>query len=328
MAKDPAISDIFYYFEKYSSLQTGRTIGRKIGVMQEIMLRKYVMQSPAVAERILLEHPIAGYSGATHKLEFLICNLSDRLRLPLNQPVQYGGIELQMVSADKDTAKIAARWLDQDKPVRCLSEIRTLQSFNRRSLMLRLAREGLVARLTKVTSHSAELALLEPAIPLLTIESKRVGAQRFSSSDKLGAGIQTIEKAKQAALVAIDADLRFNGTVKPQAIPQQSRRYLSVVVLGNGIHWEAKSRKVLTTYIDHIYQVPDTSIIRYCEYVRKLAQQAGEEFLPFYMRYFSGMTIMADDNFRVSDEDFVAIEGDSVSLLKVIERHIAKVNST
>lgn len=326
MAKDPAISDIFYYFEQFSSLQTGRTIGRKIGVMQEIMLRKYLIQSPAVAERILLEHSIEGYSGATHKLEFLVCNLSDRLRLPLDKPVQYGGIELQMVSKVDDSAKIAVRWLDEDTTVKRVSTVETGMSFNSKPLLLRFMREGLVPRLTKVTADYAELALLERDAPLLSIESKRVGAQRFSSSDKLGAGIQTIEKAKQAALVAIDADLRFNGTVKPQAVPQQTRKYLSIVVLGNGIHWESKSRKVLSTFVDHVYQVPDASIIRYCDYVRNLARQQGQDFLPFYMAYFSGMTIMADDAFQVLDDDFVPLLGSSASLLAVVEEHITKVN--
>ncbi|MCT7952380.1 hypothetical protein NG798_21520 [Ancylothrix sp. C2] len=326
MARDPAISDIFYYFEQFSSLQTGRTIGRKIGVMQEVMLRKYLMQSPAVAERILLEHSVEGLSGATHKLEFLVCNLSDRLVMPINQPIQYGGIELQMVSGKNDSAKIVARWLDEDNPVRLVSEIKKGATFNSKPLLLRLRREGLVARLIEVSSDYAELALLEPAVPLATIESKRVGAQRFSSSDKLGAGIQTIEKAKQAALVAIDADLRFNGTVKPQAVPQQLRRYLSIVVLGNGVHWERKSRRVLLTYVDHVYLVPDTSIIRYCDYVRNLSQQKGEDFLQFYMDYFSGMTTMKNDNFQVDDDDFVALEGDSVSLLTVVEQHITNIN--
>lgn len=328
MAKDPAVSDIFYYFEQFSTLQTGRTIGRKIGVMQEIMLRKYLMQSPAVSERILLEHSIKGHSGAMHKLEFLICNLSDRLRLTLNQPIQYGGIELQLTSTQGDTAKIAARWLDEGRAVKRASEVRLGSSFTSRALLLRFAREGLVARLTKIAPDEVEVSLLDPSTPLLTVESKRVGAQRFAASDKLGAGIQTIEKAKQAALVAIDADLQFNGTVKPQAVPQQARRYLSVVVLGNGIHWESKSRKVLSTYIDHVYQVPDASIIRYCDYVRELALQAGEDFLPFYMKYFLGMTVMGDDAFTVSDSDFVSIQGDSKPLLAVVEEHIAQANPT
>lgn len=326
MAKDPNISDIFYYFEQFSTLQTGRTIGRKIGVMQEVMLRKYLIQSPEIADRILLEHSIQGHSGATHKMEFLICNIADKIQLTTGEPVQYGGIELQLTAHDNDSATISARWLDEDKTVKRVSVIQYGSSFKSKPLMLRLAREGLVARLIQIAADSVEIALIEPNTPLASIESKRVGAQRFSKTDKLGAGIQTIEKAKQAALVALDTDLHFNKTIKPRANSEELRRYISFVVLGNGIHWEPKSRKVMLTYIDHVYQVPDASIIRYCDYVKDLANQAGEEFLSFYMKYFTGMTIMEGDSFQVSDADFVSISG-KLPLSTVIENHIEKFNS-
>ena len=82
-----------------------------------------------------------------------------------------------------------------------------------------------------------------------------------------------------ARLGMLDLDLNLNRTVKAQAVAGQPRKYLSLVVLGNGVHWEAKSRKVLDTFVEHAFLVPDEAIIRYCEYVRALADQAGQGFL-------------------------------------------------
>src|SRR5258705_1564065 len=83
-----------------------------------------------------------------------------------------------------------------------------------------------------------------------SVESKRVGAQRFAGSDKLGSGIQSIEKVKQASLVAIDADLLFNKTTKALPVENPGRRkYISIVVLGNGVHWTEKDKNILRTYV-------------------------------------------------------------------------------
>jgi hypothetical protein len=62
------------------------------------------------------------------------------------------------------------------------------------------------------------VSVLDSEVPLASLESKRVGAQRFSGSDALGSGIQTIEKAKQTSLVAIDFDLQFNETMLTSVI--------------------------------------------------------------------------------------------------------------
>ena len=53
--RDQRISDIFYYFEALTTLTSGRTVGRKIGVVQEIILRKYLEQSEHLRRRMYLE---------------------------------------------------------------------------------------------------------------------------------------------------------------------------------------------------------------------------------------------------------------------------------
>ena len=65
MAQQRGISDIFYYFENFTDLKNNRTVGRKIGVLQEIIIRKYLERSAEISSRMLLEYPVVGVSGAT-----------------------------------------------------------------------------------------------------------------------------------------------------------------------------------------------------------------------------------------------------------------------
>ncbi len=70
--RDPRISDIFSYFEPYTSLRTGRTVGRKIGVIQEIFCGKHLISSQVVQDSLIYEPRLPGISGATHKVEFVL----------------------------------------------------------------------------------------------------------------------------------------------------------------------------------------------------------------------------------------------------------------
>jgi hypothetical protein len=173
-----------------------------------------------------------------------------------------------------------------------------------------------------------DLDVIDRSRLLASLESKRVGAQRFSASEKLGSGIQTIEKAKQASLVAIDLDIRHNGSVKPlEEAAGQDKGTISIVALGNGVHWTAKDRALLGTYVDYTYLVRDTAIIRYAEFVQALADE-DDDFLDFFMAYFQGMTKQERDDFEVDDDDFeiVAPSGESRSLREVLEQHAAAFN--
>ncbi|HYV81881.1 MAG TPA: hypothetical protein VE931_00120 [Pyrinomonadaceae bacterium] len=69
--RDPRISEIFYRLAEFTDTQSGRTMGRKIGVIQEIVCRKLLMQSQKLADSILFEPWLMGASGAEHKVEFV-----------------------------------------------------------------------------------------------------------------------------------------------------------------------------------------------------------------------------------------------------------------
>src|SRR4051794_16288299 len=68
--RDPRISEIFYFFEALTTLASGRTVGRKIGVVQEVILKKYLEADDGPRRRMYLENLLEGESGASHKVEF------------------------------------------------------------------------------------------------------------------------------------------------------------------------------------------------------------------------------------------------------------------
>ena len=74
-------------------------------------------------------------------------------------------------------------------------------------------------------------------------------------------GPQTIEKAKQASLVAMDLRKKIDGKWGKEDIAQDSKKMTFIHVLCEFSHWEEKSRNVIKTCIDHNLIVPDEILI-------------------------------------------------------------------
>lgn len=317
--RDTRISDTFYHFEELTNLGSGRTVGRKIGVVQEIVLRKYIEQSDALKRRMYLEQKLEGISGASHKVEFSWYAI-DPVAVKANEKIGSTGLNLLRVSPDKTSVVLQlgtkTRTVKIESP-----EIKT------GPIRSHLNSLGLDLRLRSIEKDRVHFDIVDRTSLLASLESKRVGAQRFSGSEKLGSGIQTIEKAKQASLVAIDLDLKVNGTVKPLQDSNADKQLLSFVALGNGVHWTEKDKAVLGTFVDFTYLVPDKSIIRYAEYVKAKAP-ANADIMKHFMDYFKGMTVQVEDDFQVFDDDFEIIvpTDEARSLKEILEQHCQRVN--
>ncbi len=323
-ARDERISEIFYYFEQLTTISSGRTVGRKIGVVQETLLRKYLEQDEHVRRRMYLEQFLTGISGAAHKVEFSFHPLTTAAGLAENDEVP--GTEGVLVSKVSPGSESLYLGLGAGAPQVLVAPERPIPK--KGPLRDHLARHQQDIRVVAVGPEGVTLDVVDRSRLLASLESKRVGAQRFAGSDKLGAGIQTIEKAKQASLVAIDLDLLHNGNVKPLQPLDAPKQLISIVALGNGVHWTEKDKAVLGTFVDFTWLVRDEAIVRYAEFVRHLAGDT-EDFLPFFMDYFKGMTVQQDDDFEVYDDDFSIIVpgGESRSLLDIIRGHIVAVDA-
>jgi len=320
---DDGISAVFRHFEELTTLTTGRTVGRKIGVAQEVLLRKYLEGNDDLRRRMYLERMLDGASGASHKVEFSWYSMQTHV-LEAGDPIPgTPGLHLVAVDFANEQVRVGGAW--GDRPTRL-----GVGPAAKRPARLReaLSGTGIDIRLAAVEESAAEIDVVDFRQLLASLESKRVGAQRFSGSNKLGSGIQTIEKAKQASLVAIDLDLRHNGTVKPLADAAARRRLLSFVALGNGVHWTKKDRAILGTYVDFVFLVKDEAIIRYARWV---AEQADEEndALAAFMDYFVGMTKQPNDEFLVTDEDFEIVEpaSEGRTLIQILDDHVEAVDS-
>lgn len=324
--RDPRISPIFYYFERHTTIASGRTVGRKIGVVQEILCKKLLQQSRTVRDALVFEPKVQGYSDATHKVEFILFQPLEARDLTVGRAgeaweaapslsVRAIGTELERGLAHVEVGVGAS--------------IRRYRVTPGALLVLRPDHRTLIPthamlQVVEIRDGVVRVALLDGARPVASVESKRVGAQRFSGSDNLGSGIQTIEKAKQASLVAIDFDLRFNGSVLPIMGRDSKRAFRSFVVLGNGVHWTEHDLRILGTYVDYTFVAQDDGILRYAEWIRAKAEALGEDFFPFFMRYFQGMTVTPPDDFVVTSADFVPIAPPGTySLLDQLEGQVA-----
>jgi hypothetical protein len=317
------ISAVFRHFESLTTLSTGRSVGRKIGVAQEFMLKKYLEQEERLRRRMYLEQLLSGKSGASHKVEFSWHPLtSHALRVGDDIP-GLDGVSIASANDSTETVKLTGPWGGRGAPCRRGTAIP-----KRSPLSSVLSSQNLDLRVVSVDGDEIELDIVDRSRLLASLESKRVGAQRFAGSDKLGSGIQTIEKAKQASLVAIDLDLLHNGSVKPlETETAKPKQLISVVALGNGVHWTDKDKAILGTYVDFTFLVKDEGIIRYAEYVRELADEE-EDALEAFMSYFKGLTKQEDDDFEVGDGDFAVIAptGEERSLRQVLVDHIEQVD--
>jgi carbon monoxide dehydrogenase subunit G len=224
------------------------------------------------------------------------------------------GLSLSVSKVDPERKSAAISLTYADRKVRCtMSTDKIITSKNPRQL---LKSGNLQIKAWIRDDGSVRFSILNLADPVASIESKRVGAQRFSGTEKLGSGIQTIEKAKQASLVAVDFDLKYNGTAMAIGGRDATRPYRSFVILGNGVHWTDHDLSVLDTYVDYTYLMHDSAIVRYAEYVREKAELAGEDFFSYFMSYFKGLTKTVADDFEVRDSDFVPVRPKDAAVLQ------------
>jgi hypothetical protein len=314
--RDDRISPVFYYFSQFTDIASGRTVGRKIGVVQEILLHQYFKSKPGLVPGLYLERKLEGKSTAQHKVEFcwfdhIVADVQVGRELP-----HIDDIAVTRVADGRATFE----WTGGRK--RLMEGAAGTAGGS--GLRRHLTRQSRDFRVLAISEDGVCVSVSNTDALLVSLESKRVGAQRFSAGGQLGAGIQTIEKAKQVSLVALDLDLRYNGDLKCLANGTADRKCINGAVLGNGVRWTEKDHPVLRTYTDFVYLAEDKAIISYAEFVRALADASGADFRAFFMAYFSGMTTFPGDAFPVSDDDFTVVtpEQNTLSLGDLLLGHL------
>lgn len=286
------------------------------------MCKQLLLNSELVRDSMIYEPKIQGFSGATHKVEFVLFQPLEVLEMKMGQQLdsaEVEGLSLTVSNVDLERKSAAISLTYEGQKVRfTIFTDKIIASKNPRQL---LEPDDLQIKAWIRDDQSVRLTILNLANPVASIESKRVGAQRFAGTEKLGGGIQTIEKAKQASLVAVDFDLKYNGTAMAIGGRDTVRPYRSFVILGNGVHWTDHDLSVLDAYVDYTYLVHDSAIIRYAEYVREKAELVGEDFFPYFMSYFRRLTNTVADDFEVRSSDFVSVRpNNSAALQDVLKK--------
>lgn len=109
--RDPRISPIFYYFESHTNINTGRTVGRKIGVVQEIIIKKFLLTEQKIRDCLIYEPRLRGKSGATHKVEFVlfaplcVADIPESTKFRIKSPSLE--VEVSKIRVDLDQASVS-----------------------------------------------------------------------------------------------------------------------------------------------------------------------------------------------------------------------------
>ena len=269
----------------------GHQIGRKVGDMLEILTMGEIYNCPKLLEHLDTEGKLEGFTTAGHKVEFgFYHDLRHRKGL-------FGAVECKCVGVEETTAgkgqaclrkirngesfslEFNGRWMDEQivQTVSLVSHdndtatIRVTNSANDDSADIVMAVGNNIKivvdenqNLLNTTPRGDMLSEVPGIIRIcktIKLDSISTDVCQFSLYNCL-AGSQTIEKAKQASLVAMDLRKKIDGFWGKEEIEDEHKNMNFLHVICEFSHWEEKSRNVIKTCIDHNIIVPDAVLIK------------------------------------------------------------------
>lgn len=269
----------------------GHQIGRKVGDMLEILTMGGIYQNPELLARLDTEGKLEGYTTAGHKVEFgFYKNIRQKQGL-------FGAIECKCVGVEETTAgkgqkylrkiktnesffiDFKGRWMDapisqEIKVVGSTADTITIELTNSQSDTVHqiVMQPGdnikLIVDENQNLLHTTPHGNMVEEIPGIIRICKTI---RYDKADKnlfqfslynCLTGPQTIEKAKQASLVAMDLRKKIDGCWGKEELSPDQKQMNFLHVLCEFSHWEEKSRNVISTCIDHNIIVADAVLIK------------------------------------------------------------------
>lgn len=271
----------------------GHQIGRKIGDMLEILTMGAIYQNPDLVARLSTEEKLEGFTTAGHKVEFGFFHNKN------NQHSLFGAIECKCVGVEETTSGKGTKYLRkltpsdnfsldfngrwQSKAITFAFTLDKIISPNNVSVTVKAnSNPALHSTFDMAINDNIKVVLDENSHCLITTPSgnmldeipgiirtlKTIRLQKIDTASNTVTfalydcltGPQTIEKAKQASLVAMDLRKKVDGYWGKEEIPAGKRNMTFVHVICEYSHWEEKSRNVIRTCIDHNVIVPDIII--------------------------------------------------------------------
>ena len=271
----------------------GHKIGRKVGDMLEILIMGAVYQNTDLLKRLSVEEKLEGYTTAGHKVEFGFFNdVNDERQL-------FGAIECKCVGVEETTSgkgtknqrklkkndsftiDFSGRW--QTNSISFIFTLKEILSDKRVKVGIKAnsptpinttVELSVDENMKVIIDENSNLLYTTPngymltEIPSIIRTCKTIRFQTLANNECTFAlydcltGPQTIEKAKQASLVAMDLRKKVDGFWGKEEVPAGKKHMSFVHVLCEFSHWEPKSRNVIKTCIDHNLVVPDAIIIK------------------------------------------------------------------
>lgn len=296
------LRDFTYITSVYKCISSynlkGHQIGRKIGDMLEILTMGGIYTNKELLSKLDTEGKLEGYTTAGHKVEFgFYENLQKKKGL-------FGAIECKCVGVEETTIgkgekclrkknigesfsiTFNGRWMKDSifqtiKIISGTTDSVTIELTDSKTQISHIIKMAIGDNIKLIidenetplytTPHGNMLEEIPGIIRICkTIKFDKVinDVYQFSLYDCL-TGPQTIEKAKQASLVAMDLRKKIDGYWGKEEVAIENKKMNFVHVICEYSHWEEKSRNVISTCIDHNIIVPDIVLIKAFEIFEK-----------------------------------------------------------
>lgn len=280
------ITNLYKCIANYNLM--GHQIGRKVGDMLEILTMGVIYQNNALKSHLNTEGKLEGYTSAGHKVEF---GFFDD---PRSKSGLFGAIECKCVGVEETKfttghiktlhpnesfdISMSGQWMRKT-----ITANIKLTSISKNNIIIEISNssDNRHQQLTLTTTDNIKLIIDEnenflnttphgdmlTEIPGIIRICKKILIDDISNNKcKISlwnclTGPQTIEKAKQASLVAMDLRKKIDGKWGKEDVDPQNKKMTFVHVLCEFSHWEDKSRNVIKTCIDHNLVVPDKILI-------------------------------------------------------------------
>lgn len=280
------ITNIYKCISNYNLM--GHQIGRKIGDMLEILTMGSIYNNEDLKKHLATEGKLEGYTSAEHKVEF---GFFDD---PKKKKNLFGAIECKCVGVEEtkatsghtQTLKVGdsfdilfnPHWLEEQiKVTITLKEIHdtsaTVELTNTQDDRCHTILIPIENNIKLIIDEHQKFLNTTPngdmltEIPSIIRMCKTVKLKSISKTDctftlwNCLTGPQTIEKAKQASLVAMDLRKKTDGCWGKEDLTEDKKTFTFIHVLCEFSHWEEKSRNVIRTCIDHNLLIPDAILI-------------------------------------------------------------------
>lgn len=275
------ISHVYRYIEQFGAM--GHQAGRKIGDMLELVTLGILYKNQELSKHLLIEPKLEGFTTAGHKVEFGL--FEDKS----NMDTLFGSIECKKVGVEVSSKSKKVIEYNSTKPFvfsnkwlsnRILIKLK-YASLNDTTVNLEVYNDtDLVNSFNLTIGDTIKFVLTENEdIYILSnetlfesttdnirvckyIQLKKITPEKITLEiSNCLTGPQTIEKAKQASLVAMDLRKKIDGHWGTEDVDFENRKMTSILVLTEFSHWEEKSLNVIKTCLDYNLVVPDEVII-------------------------------------------------------------------